>query len=343
MAELRKSWRVIPKAGSFNNLHLVEEELQLPGKGEVLVDVKALGLNFADIFAIFGLYSATPKGSFIPGLEFSGIVRATGEGVDQLKEGQRVMGVSRFGAYTTVISTKQEYLIPLPDEWTMEEGAAYLVQVLTAWYGLVDLGNIKKGATVLIQSAAGGVGIWANRIARSFGAYTIGAVGSESKLKILEEEAYDKGIVRDRNFGANLRNALGDRELNIVMECIGGDILMESYKQMAMEGRLIVYGSARYAQPGSSPNRLKLLWKYFQSPKIDPQRMIEQNKSIMGFNLIYLFNNSDKMWSILSELNQRDIGIPLVGHRFVFEDLRLALELFLSGKTTGKVVVTTPS
>ena len=95
---------MIPKAGSIDNLKLVEEELEQPGDHEVTVEIKAIGLNFADIFTLFGLYGATPKGSFIPGLEYSGVVVDTGNEVTRFKEGDKVMGITRFGAYTTHIN-----------------------------------------------------------------------------------------------------------------------------------------------------------------------------------------------------------------------------------------------
>ena len=133
---------------------------------------------------MFGLYGATPKGSFIPGLEFSGVVSKIGKDVKEIKEGQPVMGITKFGGYTSCINLDSRYVIPLPSGWNFEEGAAYLIQVLTAYYALIELGSIKKGATVLVQSAAGGVGIWANRIAKLFDAYTLGCVGSSSKRRL---------------------------------------------------------------------------------------------------------------------------------------------------------------
>lgn len=312
-----------------------------PQSHEVQVEIHAFGLNFADIFAIFGLYSATPAGEFVPGLEFSGIVTAVGRDVMDFTEGQRVMGVSRFGGYTNGINQDARYVTPLPDNWSFEMGAAYLVQVLTAYYGLLELGNMEKieKPGVLIHSAAGGVGIWANRIAKYFDAYTIGTVGSTKKLSFLMDEGYDKGIVRGGDFAIKLKEAKGDRSINIVMDCIGGEILMEGYKQMAPEGRLISYGSARYAHPGARPNKLKLLMKYITRPKLDPQKMIEQNKAVMGFNLIYLFEKTQKMRDYLDHMAEMNLGKPHVGHTFEFMQLTEALDLFLSGKTTGKVVI----
>lgn len=334
----RKSYRL--KAGSINNLKLVEEKLAPLQAEEVQVGVKAIGLNFADVFAIWGLYSATPKGSFIPGLEFSGIVEECGSNVTVLKKGDRIMGVCRFGAYTNRMNIDQRYVIALPKDWSFGEGAAFLVQVLTAYYGLVKLGAIEKGHGVLIQSAAGGVGILANRIAKKFGAYTIGAVGNIDKVKFLKEkENYDHVIVRNRNFKKNLENCIGEKELNLVMECIGGNYFQIAYDCMAPMGRMVVYGSARYASPGSRPNYPKLIWYYLNRPKVDPQKMIELNKAIMGFNLIWLYEKADLMLSILEEVIALDLKKPHIGHQFNFNQLVDAIRLFQSGKTVGKVVI----
>lgn len=335
----RRSWRIIPKAGSIDRLKLVEESIDDPKDDEVQIQVKAIGFNFADVFAMFGLYGATPEGSFIPGLEYAGVVAKVGEKVTEYKEGQKVMGVTRFGAYTSHLNIDHHYLSELPDSWSFEEGAGFLVQVLTAYYGLIELANLKKDDVVLIQSAAGGVGIWANRIAKQMGAYTIGCVGDAKKLAFLKEEGYDDGFVRGENFRDDLKKALDGKPLNVVMECIGGKVLVDSYVTMAEMGRMIVYGSARYAQPGVRPNYLKLLWHYIRRPRIDPQKMIEQNKSIMGFNLIYLYEQAELMRQILNELDKMPLGKPYVGHQYSFEKLKDAIRLFQTGKTKGKVVV----
>ncbi|MEM1358293.1 MAG: alcohol dehydrogenase catalytic domain-containing protein, partial [Bacteroidota bacterium] len=185
------------KAGSLTNLRLVDVPLPPPGPGEVSVAVRAIGLNFADVFAIWGLYGATPSGIFTPGLEYAGYVTAVGEEITGLQVGDAVMGVTRFGAYTTALNIDHRYVLPLPTDWSLAEGAAYLVQALTAYYGLVNLGQLAYGQTVLIHSAAGGVGTFAGRIARQLGAYTIGTVGNASKIPYLQREGYDDWIVRN--------------------------------------------------------------------------------------------------------------------------------------------------
>ena len=236
----RKSFR-ISKAGSLNNIKLVEEKLREPEENEVTIEVKVIGLNFADLFAIQGLYSATPKGSFIPGLEYSGIVIKKGKNVLDHEIGMRVMGAIRFGAYTTHLNIDPRYIIKLPEDWSFEEGASFIVQSLTAYYSLVELGNIKQNYAVLIHSAAGGVGIYANKIAKKFNAFTIGTIGSESKRNFLLNEGYDEIIFRRSNFSKKLQQILEDRKLNIVLESIGGKIFEESFKLLAPSGRIIIY------------------------------------------------------------------------------------------------------
>ena len=130
----RQAYRL--KAGSLSNLQLETEELPPPQPHEVTVAVKAVGLNFADIFAIWGLYAATPEGVFTPGLEYSGVIARVGAEVEGWKEGDRIMGVARFGAYATHLNIDHRYVVPLPDAWDFAEGAAFLVQVLTAYYFL---------------------------------------------------------------------------------------------------------------------------------------------------------------------------------------------------------------
>lgn len=185
----RKFYQV-EKTGSLGNLKKVEGTLNDISAGQVLVEVRCIGINYADIFAIMGLYSATPKTPFVPGLEFSGVVLESSH--SNFATGDRVMGITRFGGYSSHVVSTPDDLVPIPEGWSFQQGAAYLVQTLTAYYALHPLGNLTDQQTVLIHSAAGGVGLIANRIAKRSHAFTIGVVGSASKLSLLEKEGFDK-------------------------------------------------------------------------------------------------------------------------------------------------------
>ncbi len=145
--------------------------------------------------------------------------------------------------------------------------------------------------------------------------------------------------MRSQKFKTQLNQALGERPLNLVMDSIGGEVFKASYVKLASEGRIVVYGSARYTTQGSRPDFLKLFLTYFRRPKIDPQSMINYNKSIMGFNLIYLYQKVDLMQQMIAEIVHLDLGKPFVGNQFSFDRLKDAVYLFQTGQTIGKIVV----
>ncbi len=329
----------ISKAGSLKNLKLVEEDLPEINDNEVCVKIKAIGINFADVFTIMGLYRAAPKFNFIPGLEFSGVIIKKGRDVSEFQVNDRVIGVIRFGAFTTHIIIDRQHLIKLPSEWTFEQGAGFVVQALTAYYGLVHLGNISNNQTVLIHSAAGGVGLYANRIAKSYSAFTIGTVGNASKTGLLKSEGYNEIIVRNRNFKKELKNKLNGRALDIIIETVGGRIQKDSFNLLAPTGRMIAIGVSGYASHGNRPNYLKLLFQYITRPVYDTLTLIESNKSILGFNLIWLYDRVELLQNMLVKIGKLNLGKPYIGSVYKFEKLIEAVRTFQSGRTTGKVIV----
>ena len=329
------------KAGSLDDLKLITEDLPDPKDDEVTIEVKAVGLNFADVFALVGLYSATPKGSFVPGLEFSGNVVKLGKNVTRFNIGDKIMGVTRFGGYATHLNIGSAYIYNLPSTWSYAEGAGFIAQSLTAYYALFPLGNLQEGNTVLIHSAAGGVGIYANRIAKKYKAYTIGSIGNANKIETLQKEGYDDYIVRDKNFYKNLQEKLKGRNLNLVLECIGGKIFEDSFKSLAPAGRIVVYGSANFAPESDSPNIFKLGYQYLTRPKIDPLSMISSNKSLLAFNLIWLWDKIEELSLMLEKILEMQLSPPLIGKTFPFVNALDALHYFKSGKSVGKVILLT--
>jgi len=268
----------INKSGSIKNLRKYEESLPGPDSDEVQIKVACIGLNFADIFAMTGLYSATPSGPFIPGLEFSGVVSKIGQNSKKFKSGDKVMGVIRFGAYASELNVNEDYVFPLPEDWSFEEGAAFLVNAMTAYYALITLGNIKTDQNILIHSAAGGVGILAIRIAHKFGAHITGTIGAKNKIKALENENCNKIIVRGNDLKTELERSANGHGFDVVLESIGGSVFRISYELLAPQGRLITYGAANFTPGYSRPNYLKLLGKYMLRKKLDLLEMVSAKK-----------------------------------------------------------------
>jgi synaptic vesicle membrane protein VAT-1 len=343
----REVWR-ISRVGSLDRLARTAEPLAEPAPGEARIRVHAVGLNFADLFACLGLYSATPKGPFVPGLEFAGVVEALGPEADAspLQPGDRVFGLTRFGGYATVLNIDVRYLRPSPRDWGFAEAAAFPVQGLTAWYALVELGRLKRGAAVLLHSAAGGVGLNALRILVAHDARVVATVGNRAKRDILAERfglAPDQIIVRDRrDFGRQLDAALtvlGLDGLDLVLDAVAGPYFRPAYDRLRPEGRIVVYGAADLMPRGPRSNYVRLALRYLRRPKLDPLRMVAENKSVMAFNLIWLWEQADRLpraYEQLSSLVQRP---PVVGRRFRFADAPAALRHLQSGESVGKVVL----
>ncbi|MBL4866632.1 MAG: zinc-binding dehydrogenase [Pseudomonadales bacterium] len=333
----RRVWKS-SKAGAIRRLKLVDEFMVRLAPGEVCISVKAIGLNFADIFALAGLYSATPKGAFIPGLEFSGVVESVSDELSDYRIGDKVMGLTRFGGYASHINIRHEYLQPLPDEWDFQQGAAYLVQTLTAWYALMELGKFEKGQKVLVHSAAGGVGLQAIKLVTAMGGIATGTVRSKEKEKFLRQQGFDKVLVREKNFAKQLK----DSQLNfdLVLDAIGGAVQKGSFDALNPMGRLVVFGAAEFTPGKNRPHYLKAGWQYLTRPKYDVMDMIGENKSVMAFNLIWLWEQVSLMVDLISDMQKISISPPHVGHVYDFEKAHDAIQCLRGGNTHGKVVLT---
>jgi len=348
MDNVRLAWRT-PGAGSLDRLRLQEEPLPPPGPGEARIRVEAIGLNFADIFACQGLYSATPSGSFVPGLECAGVIEAIGDRAQSLcdlRPGDRVIALTRFGAYATALNVGIQYLHRIPSGWTSEQAAAWAVQGLTAWYGLVSLGAVNRNEVVLVQSAAGGVGLLALDIVEALGARPVAVVGQEDKRDFLAGQrgiAPSSVIVRHpKSFAAQIdaaTAALGADGLDCVLDAVLGPTFRPAFERLRPEGRYVLYGAADFMSHASRPNYLTLGWRYLRRPRLDPLAMISSNRSLMAFNLIWLWERAERLPEGYAALERLLPRPPHVGARFPFDRALEAMRLLQGGQTIGKVVL----
>ncbi len=346
----RDVWR-IDRAGALDRLTRRSEALPPPGPGEAQIAVEAIGLNFADIFACLGLYSATPSGSFVPGLECAGLVAALGPTAGEVPRfavGDRVIVLTRFGGYASALNVDTRYLHPLPSGWSVAEAAAYPVQAMTAWYGLVQLGALQPGGVVLVHSAAGGVGLHALTIVETIGATVVATVGGDAKREFLmrhRQVPAGRIIVRDRRrFGAQLDAVLtdfGEDGLDVAFDAVTGPFFRPAFDRLRPEGRHVVYGAADFMPSGVRPNYLRLGPRYLARPHVDPVQMIAQNRSVMAFNLIWLWDRVDRLPRAYAETTRLVRRTPWVGAQFDFDEVPAAMRLLQSGRSVGKVVVTT--
>lgn len=366
-SDLRSAWMVVGGAGNMDRLKHRLVPAEPPAPLEVTVAVRAIGANFADIFTLLNLYSATPKGDFIPGLEFSGVIASVGSAVaKKWKVGTRVFGCTRFGAFTTRLNIDPRYIRKLPRSWSFNEGAALLAQALTAFYGLTVLGNMRAGHTVLVHSAAGGTGLWAVRFAQRTGALPIATIGTSAKFSALTQgpmcvlaQPLQRGAVIDRSAcegtpAVALSRALAtyDRKtVDVVFDSLQGEWFNAAYNALEPMGRHVVVGAASMTPSGASPGWLRLAWQWLRRPMVDPLEMVSLNRGVLGFNLIWLYDRHEEMTRVLDDMlvclgwdvEANDPGEPtdkpVIGATFSFSELPCALRRFQSGHTIGKVVI----
>lgn len=216
-----------------------------PVAGEVLVEVRAAGLNFPDVLLSYGKYQFKPTPPFIPGGEAAGIVKSVGAGVTSVKEGDRVAFTMLNGAFAELVAAPEVTVVKLPDSVSFEVGAATLLTYLTTIHALVDRANIQKGETLLVLGAAGGVGVAAIQLGKLLGARVIAAVSSDEKAAFCKEQGADETIVYSReDLKERVKVITGGAGANVVYDAVGGAYSEQALRATAWEGRYLVVGFA---------------------------------------------------------------------------------------------------
>jgi NADPH:quinone reductase-like Zn-dependent oxidoreductase len=335
----------IHAAGGHERLRLEQLPMPEPGAGEARVETRAIGVNYADCVVRMGLYASAKEyvgWPITPGFEFAGTVDATGANVG-LERGQRVFGVTRFGAYASHVVVPGHQLFALPERWSFAEAASFPTVFLTAWYALRELCKLRAGMRVLVHSAAGGVGCAATQLAAACGCEVTAVVGAAHKERTARASGATHVIDRSRR---RLGKALGEiapRGFDVVLDPNGSATLALSYRHLAPAGRLIVYGFHTLMARGKDrPSYVKLLWGYLRTPRFNPFHMNQHNKSVLAFNLSYLFERSALLAEAMSELLgwvQEGKLRPLPLQEIPLEHAARAHAALESAQSVGKLVL----
>jgi putative PIG3 family NAD(P)H quinone oxidoreductase len=233
---------VITQFGGPEVLQLREVETPLPSRGEVRVRVRATAVNRADLLQRIGVYPAPPDApADIPGLEFAGEVDAVGEGVSELRAGDRVFGLCGGGSYAEQLVVHARAAAKIPDHLSFTDAAAVPEAFITAWDAMVTQGGLAAGETVLISAAGSGVGTAAVQLARAIGARSVGTARTASKLDRARELGLDQVVVAENGkFAAKVMDATG--AVDVVLELVGGNYVNENLGCIAKRGRIVVVG-----------------------------------------------------------------------------------------------------
>jgi NADPH:quinone reductase-like Zn-dependent oxidoreductase len=317
--------------------------IETPGQNEVQVAVRACGINFADIAARLGLYAAA-KGLYplCPGLEFAGVVAAAGKAVSSFREGDAVFGAVRFGAYATCLNCPEDQLWHLPDGWDFSRGATFPVAYLTAYYGLFEVGHLEPSDMVLVHSAAGGVGTALLHLLAVNGNRAVGVVGASQKKKAAKAAGATEIIDKSRERLWARAERIRSQGYDIILDANGAATLKGSFRHLSPGGRLLIYGFASMFSHSGRKNPLKLLWTYFRTPRFNPFDLTGSNRTISGFNLIYLFDRVSLFREIMDRLLLWDAQgrLPFMPvQAFPFEEVTQAHQAIESGLSVGKLAL----
>ena len=330
---------VIPRYGAPEVLEVRDAPDPAVQAGTVRIRVRAAGVNFSDLLARQGLYPDAPKPPCTIGYEVSGVVESVGPGVTTHRAGDRVVATTRFGGQSELVVARPTAVFALPDGWSFEQGAAFPVVYLTAHHMLVRVAAARRGETVLVHAAAGGVGLAVAELGRLLGVRMLG-LASPAKHGVLREYGVEPFDSRDPRWFEAVRTAL-PRGVDIVLDAVGGDSWRHGYRLLAAAGRLVCYGASGLAE-GSRRNLLKTVWRVLRFPRFGPLALMNDNRSVAGVNLGHLWNDETLLASQVAALlgyAREGKLTPRVDRSFPLAEAAAAHRYIQDRRNIGKVVL----
>jgi NADPH:quinone reductase len=231
--------------GPPESLVIEEVEPLKPGEGQVVIRVKACGVNFPDTLIIQGKYQSKPPFPFIPGSEVAGIVKELGEGVETFKVGRRVIAYIGVGGFAEEVIADASQIIPMPHGMEFTTASAFVLTYGTSHHALKDRAQLKHGETLLVLGAAGGVGLAAIELGKILGARVIAAASAHEKLEVCKEHGADEVInYATEDLRERIKQMTGGKGVDVAFDPVGGDYAEPTLRSMAWGGRFLVIGFA---------------------------------------------------------------------------------------------------
>jgi NADPH2:quinone reductase len=313
--------------GPVDQLVVADVPSLAAGPGQVVISVKACGINFPDGLIVQGKYQTKPPLPFSPGLEVAGVIKALGEGVTGLTVGQRVLGFPGVGGLAEEVALDAYLVFPMPDSMSFADGAGFLITYATSHHALKTRGKLKAGETLLVLGAAGGVGLTAVELGKVMGAKVIAAASSDEKLALCKDYGADEVInYSTENLKDRLKVLTGGKGVDVVYDPVGGPLAEQAVRSLAWLGRFLVIGFAAGEIPKIPINLLLLksssiVGVYWGAAlKADPKAGREDVAELLG-------------WYAEGKLK------PCISATFPLERAAEAILEVTSRRTTGKVVV----
>lgn len=313
--------------GPPKNLVLEQLPSVEPSKGQVVIGVKTCSLNFPDTLIIEGKYQFKPDMPFSPGSDVAGVVVKVGEGVTNLKGGDRVLAPLGWGGLTEEVAVDANKIFPIPDSLDFSTAAAFMMTYGTSYYALKDRAKLQKGETLLVLGAAGGVGLAAVELGKVMGAKVIAAASSQEKLDICKQYGADELInYSTEDLKERVKTLTNGKGVDVVYDPVGGAYSEAALRSTGWEGRFLVIG-----------------FTAGEIPRIPLNLTLLKGCSIVGVFWGSFANrepraNMQNMQQLLSWINDGTLK-PLISASFPLERTAEALEIIANRQAKGKIIV----
>ncbi len=327
-------------ANGTDAFEIVEVENPAPKAGEVLINVDAFGLNFADVMSRKGIYNDCPPLPAVLGYESVGTVESIGDGVESVKIGDRVVAFTRFGSYAEKVVTPELAVAKIPEKMSNGEAVAMATQYCTAWFSAFEAINVYPGEHVLVHAAAGGVGTALVQLLKWKGAVVYGTASSDKKLEYLKELGVDFPINYSKvDFVEEIKKIRGGERVDVIFDPIGGSNFKKSLKALAYGGRIVPFGASSREKKGI----LSLLKVAFGFGFYSPVANIMKSQTWAGVNMLRIADNKPELMNFcinqVVKLYEEGVCKPHVGGEFMASEIGKAHDFLESRKSLGKIVI----
>ena len=276
--------------------------LRRPGPHELLVRVRAAGVNFADLVMRQGLYATVPPRPYSPGFEVAGEVEEVGTEAAPCKPGDPVVALMRYGGYAERVVVGTNQVFKYPPALSPALAAAVPVVFLTAWICLFEAARARAGETALVLGAAGGVGTAAVQLAKSRGLQVIGTAGGEAKCAFVRNELGAAACADSRtDWETRVREIAGPRGIDVALDPVGGPATASCRRLLAPLGRLVFFGLSSAIEAGGR-NWLRVARAWLSTPRFHPYSLVEPNIGVMGVHLLHLGSREGLFAPALEEI-----------------------------------------
>lgn len=320
---------LVKQFGAPEQMSLEDLPTPVPGQGEVLIDARAIGVNFPDLLVIEGTYQILPELPFSPGKEVAGVVRAVGPGVASPNVGERVTAQVEHGAYREQVLAEANNVAVLPESVGYEAGAAFGLGYLTVYFGLLRRARLEPGEWVLVTGASGGVGSAGVQLAKALGARVIAVGRTEDKRNFALEQGADHTIeFKPEGFKERVMELTDGHGADVILESVGGELFRACMRAIAWEGRLVIIGFAAG-----------------EIPTVKAGHVLVKNMDLIGVQSSDYREREPESFreaqeELLGLLTHGKIGVQVTA-TYPLEAAAEALEEIRDSRVLGKVVLTT--